>query len=88
MDLSIQPMTRRTKTVDEKNPSEKSEEQALSVSNEIDMPAVCSIDKCGDDLSDISQCKELQDEIKMLEIQSHRLQLEERLQQAKEVSIV
>ena len=84
LDLSIQPMTRRTKTVDEKNPSEKTEGQALSVSNEIDMPAVCSIDKCGDDLSDISQCKELQDEIKMLEIQLRRLQLEERLQQAKE----
>ena len=37
-------------------------------------------DKCGFDSSDISQFEHLQDEVKILEIQSRRLEVEDRLQ--------
>ena len=63
-------MPRKTKIVDEESSSEKLGQQANTVSPDNDVPEVFSIDKFGNDLSDSSQLKDLQDEIRMLEIQS------------------
>ena len=58
-------------------------EQANLVSHHRDVIESFSIDKCGNVSSDISQSTHLQDEVRMLKIYSHRLEVEEKLQKAK-----
>ena len=77
-------MPRKTTIFDDDCYSEKLGQQANSVSPDYDMPEVFSIGKFGNDLSDSSQLKYLQDEIRMLEIQSRWNAIIERLQTAKE----
>ena len=68
MDLPIEPMPRETKFVGEESSSDKVAEQANSVSHERDILESVSINKCGNDSSDISQFEHLQEKVRMLEI--------------------
>ena len=77
-------MPRKTKSIGEESSSGKEAEQVISVSHEGDIPECVSIDKCDNYSSDISQFEHLQDKVRMLEIQSRRIEIEERLQRAKE----
>ena len=70
-------MPRKMKSVGEDNSSER-------VSHESDVPESVSIDKCDNDSSDIPQLKHLQDEVRIKEFQSRRLEIEEKLQKARE----
>ena len=54
-------MPRKTKIVDEESSSEKLGQQANTVSPDNDVPEFFSIDKFGNDMSDSSQLKDLQD---------------------------
>ena len=54
-------------------------EQVISVCHESDITEWVSIDKCDNDSSDISQFEHLQDEVRMLAIESRRLEIDERL---------
>ena len=69
------------KSVSEESLLEKVAEQAYSVSHESDVPESVSI---YNDTSDIFQFEHLQDEVRMLEVQSRRLEIEKKLQRAKE----
>ena len=82
--MSIKASPRKTKSVGVDNSSEKGAEQANSVSHKGDVRESIYIDKCGDDLSDISQLELLQGEVRMSEFHLRTLEIEEKVQRAKE----